>query len=60
MSLWEYANPVKFLALSERVLPWLWGLAAACLAIGLIWGFFFTPDDFRQGSTVKILSLIHI
>ena len=57
MSLWEYANPVKFLALSERILPWLWGLAAACLAIGLIWGFFFTPDDFRQGSTVKIIYL---
>ena len=57
MSLWEYANPVKFLALSERVLPWLWGLAAACLAIGLVWGFFFTPDDFRQGSTVKIIYL---
>ncbi|MEP1963273.1 heme ABC transporter permease [Tateyamaria sp.] len=57
MSLWEYANPVKFLGLSERILPWLWGLSAACLAIGLIWGFFFTPDDFRQGSTVKIIYL---
>lgn len=57
MSLWEYANPVKFLGLSERILPWLWGLAAACLCVGLIWGFFFTPDDFRQGSTVKIIYL---
>jgi heme exporter protein C len=25
--------------------------------VGLIWGFFFTPDDFRQGSTVKIIYL---
>lgn len=57
MSLWEYANPVKFLRLSERVLPWLWGGAVICLAVGLIWGFFFTPDDFRQGSTVKIIYL---
>ncbi|WP_299040985.1 heme ABC transporter permease [uncultured Tateyamaria sp.] len=57
MSLWEYANPVKFLALSERVLPYVWTLAVACLAGGLIWGFFFTPDDFRQGSTVKIIYL---
>jgi heme exporter protein C len=57
MSFWEYANPVKFLTLSERVLPWLWGSAAVCLAVGLIWGFFFTPDDFRQGSTVKIIYL---
>ena len=59
MSLWEYANPVKFLRLSERVLPWLWGLAVLCLAGGLIWGFFGTPDDYRQGSTVKII-YIHV
>lgn len=57
MSLWEYANPVKFLGLSERILPWLWVGAFACLLIGLLWGFFFTPDDFRQGSTVKIIYL---
>jgi len=58
-SLWAYANPVKFLNLSERVLPWAWGLAAALLSVGLIWGFFFTPDDFRMGSTVKII-YIHV
>ena len=57
MSLWEYANPVKFMALSGRVLPWAAGLAAFCLVVGLVWGFFFTPDDFRQGSTVKIIYL---
>ena len=57
MSLWEYANPKKFLTTSERVLPALWLLAAACLALGLVWGFFFTPDDYRQGSTVKIIYL---
>ncbi|MBM1813542.1 heme ABC transporter permease [Pseudosulfitobacter pseudonitzschiae] len=59
MSLWEYANPVKFLRLSERVLPWLWALAVLCLASGLAWGFFGTPDDFRQGATVKII-YIHV
>ena len=57
MSLWEYANPVKFMALSKRILPWAAGLSAFCLAVGLIWGFFFTPDDYRQGSTVKIIYL---
>ncbi|MEL6522380.1 MAG: heme ABC transporter permease [Pseudomonadota bacterium] len=56
-SLWEYANPVKFMALSGRMLPWIWGLAGLCLVVGLVWGFFFTPDDFRQGSTVKIIYL---
>ena len=57
MSLWEYANPKKFLRPSEAVLPYLWGLAALCLVTGLVWGFFFTPDDYRQGSTVKIIYL---
>ena len=38
-------------------MPWLWWLSAACIGVGLVWGFFFTPDDFRQGSTVKIIYL---
>ncbi|MCA2007440.1 Cytochrome c-type biogenesis protein CcmC, putative heme lyase for CcmE [Tritonibacter mobilis] len=57
MSIWEYANPKKFLRTSERVLPALWMAAGACIVGGLIWGFFFTPDDYRQGSTVKIIYL---
>ena len=57
MSLWEYANPVRFMALSARVLPALWVMTAILLLGGLIWGFFFTPDDFKQGSTVKIIYL---
>ena len=57
MSLWEYANPVKFMALSGRILPWAVWLSGLCLVIGLVWGFFYTPDDFRQGSTVKIIYL---
>lgn len=56
-TLWEYANPVKFLATTERILPFCWAVAAICLVVGLVWGFFFTPDDFRQGSTVKIIYL---
>lgn len=57
MSLWEYANPKKFIATTAPIVPWAMGIAIACLAIGLVWGFFFTPDDFRQGSTVKIIYL---
>jgi len=56
-ALWEYANPRRFLALSERVLPFFWTSAAVCLIVGLVWGFFFTPDDYRQGATVKIIYL---
>lgn len=55
--MWEYANPRQFMSLTDRVLPWVTGLTVASLGIGLIWGFFFTPDDYKQGSTVKIIFL---
>jgi len=57
MSLWEYSNPQKFMQLSRWALPWMAGASALCLVGGLIWGFFGTPDDYKQGSTVKIIYL---
>ncbi|QYK40302.1 MAG: heme ABC transporter permease [Paracoccaceae bacterium] len=57
MSLWDYANPRRFMQTSAAVLPWVAGMAVTCLGVGLFWGFFLTPDDFRQGSTVKIIYL---
>ncbi|MBN8188583.1 MAG: heme ABC transporter permease [Salipiger thiooxidans] len=57
MSIWEYANPVKFIRTTDVVLPWISVAAVLCLVTGLVWGFFFTPDDYRQGSTVKIFYL---
>lgn len=56
-SVWEYANPVRFMRLTNWLMPVTAVLAAGCILSGLVWGFFFTPDDFRQGSTVKILFL---
>ena len=57
MSIWEYANPKKFMETSGWVLPWFTVLGIAALLVGLVWGFFFTPDDYRQGATVKIIYL---
>ena len=57
MSFWEYANPVKFMALSGKLLPVATVLSTLCLLGGLYWGFFLTPDDYKQGSTVKIIFL---
>ncbi|MBK5926545.1 heme ABC transporter permease [Rhodobaculum claviforme] len=59
MSLWEYANPKKFMDTTGPLVPWVAGAAAVAMATGLIWGFFLTPDDFRQGSTVRIV-FIHV
>lgn len=56
-SLWRFANPQLFMSVSGRVLPWIACLAVAFLVLGLVWGFFFTPDDYRQGATVKIFYL---
>ena len=57
MSIWEYANPKKFMQTTDVVLPWVAVVSAACLITGLVWGFFFTPDADRFGSTVKIIYL---
>ncbi len=57
MSIWEYANPNRFMATTARLTPLIGAIAALALACGLIWGFFFTPDDYRQGATVKIIYL---
>ena len=57
MSIWEYANPKKFMQTSGRMLPWVSGASGICLFIGLAWGFFFTPDAVNFGATVKIIYL---
>jgi len=59
MSLWEYANPKKFMETTGWLLPWLTALTALTLGGGLVWGFFLTPDADRFGSTVKIL-YVHV
>ncbi|MGA7808665.1 MAG: heme transporter HemC, partial [Bradyrhizobium sp.] len=41
----ELANPTKFLALTGRVLPWLIGITALVLAIGLYQSAT-APDDY--------------
>jgi len=57
MSLWEYANPNRFMRLTDKVLPYLVVVTALFMGVGLFWGFFLTPDDYKQGSTVKIIFL---
>jgi len=59
MSVWEFANPRRFMGWTAPVLPWAFGLAGVALVTGLIWGYFFTPDAARFGSTVKII-YIHV
>jgi heme exporter protein C len=56
MRLIDLANPTRFLAFTDRVLPWL------ALATLIVFGFglrelSLAPDDYQQGATVKIMFL---
>ena len=42
---------------TDRFVVPLFVLSGLALFFGLVWGFFFTPNDYRQGSTVKIIYL---
>jgi heme exporter protein C len=57
MSIWEYANPKRFMQTSAVLLPWVTVAAVVCLTLGLVWGAFLTPDADKFGSTVKIIYL---
>ena len=58
-ALHRFANPGRFLRLSGRVQPWLIGAAILTLGIGLPWGLFFSPPDYQQGETVRIM-YVHV
>ena len=57
MSIWEYANPKKFMTTTAPLWPWVFAVAIASTVVGLVWGFFFTPEAENFGSTVKIIYL---
>ena len=50
------ANPTVFMRLSGALLPWLSGMAAVLLAVGLAMSFR-APPDYQQGETVRIMFL---
>ncbi|PYE89299.1 heme ABC transporter permease [Phyllobacterium leguminum] len=58
LKLLDLANPARFLSLAGMLLPWLAGLSALVLAIGLTMSIN-APDDYQQGMTVKIM-FIHV
>jgi heme exporter protein C len=54
----DLANPTRFLALTDRVLPWLAALTLLVFAAGL-WLSFTTEGDYQQGETVRIM-YVHV
>lgn len=57
-SIWDYANPTRFLGIADRILPALIILTAIFLLVGL-WMAFTAPEDYQQGATVLIM-FIHV
>jgi heme exporter protein C len=57
-SVFELANPKRFMDVSSVVVPWLAGATAVVLTAGIVLGFQ-TPPDYQQGDTVRIM-FIHV
>ena len=57
MAITALANPSRFLAVVEPLLPWLTAAAALVFALGINQVLFVAPDDYQQGATVKIMFL---
>jgi heme exporter protein C len=53
------ANPARFMRASGAALPWLAGLTAATLAVGLYLALFVAPADYQQGEAVRIM-YVHV
>ena len=58
-SIFEFANPKRFLDASGAFVPWLTGTAVLTLGAGLYMALFVVPPDYQQGDTVKIM-FIHV
>jgi heme exporter protein C len=54
-----YANPARFLKIARPATGWLLGIGLVLLLAGMIGGLIFTPADYLQGETVRIL-YIHV
>ena len=55
----RFANPARFLRISNVVLPWAAGATVVLMIVGLYLSLFASPADYQQGDTVRIM-YIHV
>jgi heme exporter protein C len=55
----RFANPARFVRLSERLLPWLVAAMALALGAGLYLALVGSPMDYRQGAMVRVM-YVHV
>jgi len=53
------ANPARFMAFSAWAAPIFIALAAIAFAVGVPWGLAYSPADYQQGETVRIM-YVHV
>lgn len=53
------ANPARFMGFSAWAAPLFLIAAAVLFAIGVPWGLFYSPADYQQGETVRIM-YVHV
>ncbi len=57
-SLWDFANPTRFLGIAGPLIPWLAAATALLFATGL-WLALLAPEDYQQGRSVLIM-FVHV
>ena len=55
----RFANPARFLRISNAVLPWAAGSTVVLMIAGLYLSLFASPADYQQGDTVRIM-YVHV
>jgi heme exporter protein C len=55
----RFANPTIFLRLAAAIFPWVAALTGILFAVGLVWGLAYSPADYQQGETVRIM-YVHV
>lgn len=55
----KFGSPPWLYSLSGSILRWLLPITVMALCVGLVWGLLFTPPDFRQGNSYRII-YIHV
>jgi heme exporter protein C len=55
----RWANPTRFLRIATAVRPWVTSVCALCILPGLALGLVFSPPDYQQGDTVRIM-YVHV
>ncbi|HEY5715458.1 MAG TPA: heme ABC transporter permease [Psychromonas sp.] len=54
-----YAKPERSYQLAGKFLPWFAALTILTFSVGLVWGLLFSPADYQQGDSFRII-YIHV